>query len=104
VARRLSRRRHQALGNDGLASRAGIAAPQGSPAAIGLYVNSLEEAWYGGHVGDGSHSSIIHFAAGHLLPAKFFGSIRREMEAASADACAIDTRPIPAPDRGSIAG
>ncbi|CAN7771908.1 DUF1254 domain-containing protein [Cupriavidus necator] len=41
----------------------------------GLYGNSLEEAWYGGYVGDGRKASKIHFAPGQLPPAKFFWSI-----------------------------
>ena len=44
-------------------------------ALMGLYGNSLEEAWYGGYVGDGTKNSVIHFAAGQLPPAKFFWSV-----------------------------
>ena len=40
----------------------------------GLYGNSLEEAWYGGYVGDGTKPSIIHFTKENLPPAKFFWS------------------------------
>ncbi|WP_244544405.1 MULTISPECIES: DUF1254 domain-containing protein [unclassified Beijerinckia] len=40
----------------------------------GLYGNSLEEAWYGGYVGDGSKSLMLHFPAGQLPPARFFWS------------------------------
>lgn len=41
----------------------------------GLYGNSLEEAWYGGYVGDGRTPSAIRFPAGQLPPAKFFWSL-----------------------------
>jgi hypothetical protein len=41
----------------------------------GLYGNSIEEAWYGGFVGDGSKSTILHFPPGQLPPAKFFWSL-----------------------------
>ncbi|MGC4016477.1 MAG: DUF1254 domain-containing protein [Luteolibacter sp.] len=44
-------------------------------AAMGLYGNDLEEAWYGGAVGDGTKPLKIHFAPGQLPPAKFFWSI-----------------------------
>jgi hypothetical protein len=40
----------------------------------GLYGNSLEEAWYGGYVGDGNKPSIIRFSKVTLPPAKFFWS------------------------------
>jgi hypothetical protein len=40
----------------------------------GLYGNSLEEAWYGGYIGDGSKASIIHFNKADLPLAKFFWS------------------------------
>jgi hypothetical protein len=43
-------------------------------AVKGLYGNSLEEAWYGGYVGDGTKPSVIHFAKANLPPAKFFWS------------------------------
>ena len=41
----------------------------------GLYGNSLEEAWYGGYVCDGSVPSVIHFTKDTLPPAKFFWSM-----------------------------
>lgn len=41
----------------------------------GLYGNSLEEAWYGGYVGDGAKPATIHFPAGKLPPANFFWSM-----------------------------
>ena len=41
----------------------------------GLYGNSLEEAWYGGYVGDGSRPSTVHFAKSELPPARFFWSM-----------------------------
>lgn len=41
----------------------------------GLYGNSLEEAWYGGFVGDGSKPSQLTFPPGQLPPAKFFWSL-----------------------------
>jgi hypothetical protein len=44
-------------------------------AAMGLYGNSLDEAWYGGFVGDGAKLSKIHFASGALPPAQFFWSL-----------------------------
>lgn len=44
-------------------------------AAMGLYGNSLEEAWYGGAVGDGRKLCTLTFPAGQLPPAKFFWSI-----------------------------
>ena len=40
----------------------------------GLYGNSLEEAWYGGYVGDGTKPSIVYFTKAKLPPAKFFWS------------------------------
>ena len=40
----------------------------------GLYGNSLEEAWYGGYVGDGTKPSVIHFSKANLPPARFFWS------------------------------
>ncbi|EJL25612.1 DUF1254 domain-containing protein [Novosphingobium sp. AP12] len=43
-------------------------------AAKGLYGNSLEEAWYGGFVGDGSIPSVLHFSKSELPQAKFFWS------------------------------
>jgi hypothetical protein len=43
-------------------------------AAKGLYGNSLEEAWYGGFVGDGNKPSILHFTKAELPQAKFFWS------------------------------
>jgi hypothetical protein len=44
-------------------------------AAMGLYGNDLEEAWYGGFVGDGNKPGQVHFAKDQLPPAKFFWSI-----------------------------
>ena len=41
----------------------------------GLYGNSLEEAWYGGYVCDGSKPAIVHFTKANLPPAKFFWSM-----------------------------
>ena len=41
----------------------------------GLYGNSLEEAWYGGYVCDGSKPSEVHFTKANLPPAKFFWSM-----------------------------
>jgi hypothetical protein len=41
----------------------------------GLFGNSIEEAWYGGFVGDGSKQTILHFPPGQLPPAKFFWSL-----------------------------
>ncbi|MQB07702.1 DUF1254 domain-containing protein [Agrobacterium tumefaciens] len=41
----------------------------------GLFGNSLEEAWYGGFVGDGSKQVELHFDADKLPPAKFFWSL-----------------------------
>lgn len=41
----------------------------------GLYGNSLEEAWYGGFIGDGAKPSVLYFPAGQLPPAKFFWSL-----------------------------
>jgi hypothetical protein len=40
----------------------------------GLYGNSIEEAWYGGHLGDGEKLSSIRFSKEELPPAKFFWS------------------------------
>jgi hypothetical protein len=44
-------------------------------AAMGLYGNSVEEAWYGGYVGNGGQLASIHFDAKDLPPAKFFWSL-----------------------------
>jgi hypothetical protein len=44
-------------------------------ATIGLYGNSMEEAWYGGFVGDGTKQGLICFPKGQLPPAKFFWSL-----------------------------
>ncbi|HEV7779411.1 MAG TPA: DUF1254 domain-containing protein [Luteibacter sp.] len=44
-------------------------------AAKGMYGNSLEEAWYGGYVGDGSVPSVVHFTKADLPQAKFFWSM-----------------------------
>jgi hypothetical protein len=41
----------------------------------GLFGNSLEEAWYGGFVGDGTKQTMLHFPPGQLPPAKFFWSL-----------------------------
>ncbi|MFC3214253.1 DUF1214 domain-containing protein [Novosphingobium panipatense] len=54
------------LGTDYLTRDAG--------AAKGLYGNSLEEAWYGGFVGDGTKPSVLHFSKSELPQAKFFWS------------------------------
>jgi hypothetical protein len=40
----------------------------------GLYGNSIEEAWYGGYLGDGSKLSMVRFTKEKLPPAKFFWS------------------------------
>ena len=44
-------------------------------AAMGLYGNDLNEAWYGGTVGDGNKLCSMHFPKGELPPAKFFWSV-----------------------------
>ncbi len=44
-------------------------------AAMGLYGNDLEEAWYGGLVGDGTKVATMHFSKDQLPPAKFFWSV-----------------------------
>lgn len=44
-------------------------------ANMGLYGNSLEEAWYGGYIGDGAKPSTVHFAKSELPPARFFWSM-----------------------------
>jgi hypothetical protein len=54
------------LGTDYLTRDAG--------AAKGLYGNSIEEAWYGGFVGDGRTPSVLHFTKAQLPQAKFFWS------------------------------
>jgi hypothetical protein len=41
----------------------------------GLYGNSLEEAWYGGYLCDGSKPSEVRFTKANLPPAKFFWSM-----------------------------
>jgi hypothetical protein len=41
----------------------------------GLYGNSIEEAWYGGYICDGSRPSAIHFTKANLPPGKFFWSM-----------------------------
>jgi hypothetical protein len=40
----------------------------------GLYGNALEEAWYGGYVGDGTKPLVIRFTKATLPPARFFWS------------------------------
>ena len=57
----------EALKNDYMARALG--------AAKGIYGNSLEEAWYGGYVGDGTRPAQVHFAVGQLPPAQFFWSM-----------------------------
>jgi len=44
-------------------------------AAKGIYGNSLEEAWYGGFIGDGKVPSQLHFSKAQLPQAKFFWSM-----------------------------
>jgi hypothetical protein len=44
-------------------------------AAMGLYGNDLQEAWYGGLVADGTTLSTLHFAKDQLPPARFFWSV-----------------------------
>jgi hypothetical protein len=44
-------------------------------AAKGMYGNSIDEAWYGGYVGDGAKPATIYFAPGQLPQARFFWSI-----------------------------
>lgn len=44
-------------------------------AEMGLYGNSLAEAWYGGVVADGRQASRLRFPPGQLPPAKFFWSL-----------------------------
>jgi hypothetical protein len=56
-----------ALGNDYM--KRAIAAEKG------LYGNSIEEAWYGGYVGDGKKLTQIHFTKENLPPARFFWSV-----------------------------
>jgi len=41
----------------------------------GLYGNSIDEAWYGGYIGDGNKPSKIHFTKAALPPARFFWSV-----------------------------
>jgi hypothetical protein len=41
----------------------------------GLYGNSIEEAWYGGYLCDGSKPSMVHFTKANLPPGKFFWSM-----------------------------
>jgi hypothetical protein len=41
----------------------------------GLYGNSIEEAWYGGYVCNGTKPAEIHFTRANLPPAKFFWSM-----------------------------
>ncbi len=41
----------------------------------GMYGNSIDEAWYGGYVGDGAKPAKIYFAPGKLPEARFFWSI-----------------------------
>ena len=41
----------------------------------GMYGNSIDEAWYGGYVGDGAKPAKIYFAPGQLPEARFFWSI-----------------------------
>ena len=43
-------------------------------AAMGLYGNSQEEAWYRGFVGDGNTLGTMHFHRDNLPPAKFLWS------------------------------
>jgi hypothetical protein len=41
----------------------------------GLYGNSIDEAWYGGYLCDGTRPAVIHFTKANLPPAKFFWSM-----------------------------
>ncbi|MBR3194554.1 DUF1254 domain-containing protein [Bosea sp. (in: a-proteobacteria)] len=41
----------------------------------GLYGNSIEEAWYGGYLCDGSKPSVVHFSKAALPPGRFFWSM-----------------------------
>ena len=41
----------------------------------GPYGNSIEEAWYGGYLCDGTRPAVIHFTKANLPPAKFFWSM-----------------------------
>jgi hypothetical protein len=41
----------------------------------GLYGNSIEEAWYGGYLCDGSKPSMVRFTKETMPPAKFFWSM-----------------------------
>ncbi|MCG2842046.1 DUF1254 domain-containing protein [Sandaracinobacter sp. RS1-74] len=55
------------LGNDYMKRTVG--------ARIGIYGNSLTEAWYGGFTGDGTRLVRLHFPAGQLPPAAYFWSM-----------------------------
>ena len=41
----------------------------------GLYGNSIDEAWYGGYLCDGSKPSMVHFSKANLPPGRFFWSM-----------------------------
>jgi hypothetical protein len=41
----------------------------------GLYGNSIEEAWYGGYICDGTKPSMAHFTKANLPPGRFFWSM-----------------------------
>lgn len=41
----------------------------------GLFGNSIEEAWYGGYLCDGTKPSVVHFTKASLPPGRFFWSM-----------------------------
>ncbi len=103
TARRRSRPTAKTLSSNGLfGSRANLKTDylkRDLGAMKGLYGNSLEEAWYGGYVGDGTKPSMIHFtkaesAAGGILLVDDALHAARSPALRQSDPPLLDRRPL----------